>query len=163
MKIKILRIVLILMLIGTFYTIFGFSSQNAEVSGGMSKKITQAVVKKFPNINKKEQTEKEKIEKRTESVIRKIAHFSIYTLVGLFLMALMSTYDFKEINRIAISLIIGLIYASSDEIHQSFVPGRSAQITDVLLDFMGVSLGMLMIKLIVEIFRKFGKNLNVKK
>ena len=129
----------------------------------MSKKITQAVVKKFPNINKKEQTEKEKIEKRTESVIRKIDHFSIYTLVGLFLMALMSTYDFKEINRIAISLIIGLIYASSDEIHQSFVPGRSAQITDVLLDFMGVSLGMLMIKLIVEIFRKFGKNLNVKK
>ena len=40
------------------------------------------------------------------------------------------------------SLAIGVIYAVSDEIHQYFVPGRSMQISDIVIDSFGVLSGI---------------------
>lgn len=73
-------------------------------------------------------------------------------------MALVSTYNIKEKNRLIISLTTGIIYASSDEIHQSFVPGRSPMITDIVIDTMGVILGILLIILGKKIIKKYRKN-----
>ena len=158
MKKNILRAILMLLLLSTFFIIFGFSSQDGEKSGNISKKITEEIITRIPQIQEKEQNEREAITLRIEKVIRKIAHFSIYTAVGLLLMALISTFEMKEKNRIIISLIIGIIYASSDEIHQSFVPGRSPMITDVMIDTMGVMLGILLIMLGKAIIKKYKKN-----
>jgi len=36
--------------------------------------------------------------------------------------------------------IIALIVAIADEIHQAYVPGRDAWVTDVLLDMVGIAL-----------------------
>ena len=44
-----------------------------------------------------------------------------------------------------ISLLICLIYAFSDEIHQLFVLGRSGEFRDVLIDFCGSILGYFII------------------
>ena len=74
-------------------------------------------------------------------------------------MAFISTYQIKEKNRIIISTIIGIIYACSDEIHQSFVPGRSPMITDVMIDTMGVILGILLITTIKLIIQKYQEKL----
>lgn len=41
-----------------------------------------------------------------------------------------------------IPLLIGFLYAVSDEIHQHFVPGRAMQARDVLIDTAGVLLGI---------------------
>lgn len=158
MKKNILRAILMLLLLSTFFIIFGFSSQDGEKSGNISKKITEEIITRIPQIQEKEQNEREAITLRIEKVIRKIAHFSIYTAVGLLLMALISTFEMKEKNRIIISLIIGIIYASSDEIHQSFVPERSPMITDVMIDTMGVMLGILIIMLGKEIIKKYKKD-----
>ena len=158
MKKNILRTILMLLLLSTFFIIFGFSSQNGEKSGNISKKITEEIITRIPQIQEKEQNEREAISLRIEKVIRKIAHFSIYTAVGLLLMALISTFEMKEKNRIIISLIIGIIYASSDEIHQSFVPERSPMITDVMIDTMGVMLGILLIMLGKAIIKKYKKD-----
>lgn len=159
-KMNLLRAFLIICLLGTFFMIFGFSSQNAEESGGLSEKVTITVTKNVKKIQNLEQTEKEKVLSRIETVIRKIAHFSIYTLVGFLLMAIFSTYNLNDKNRILASLAIGVIYASSDEIHQRFVAGRSGQITDVMIDTMGVTLGILLVMLIIGIAGKikFQKN-----
>lgn len=159
MKKNILRAILMLLLLSTFFIIFGFSSQDGEKSGNISKKITEEIITRIPQIQEKEQNEREAITLRIEKVIRKIAHFSIYTAVGLLLMALISTFEMKEKNRIIISLIIGIIYACSDEIHQSFVPERSPMITDVMIDTMGVMLGILLIMLGKAIIKKYKKNL----
>ena len=148
MKKNILRGILLILLLWTFAMIFGFSSQNAEQSGGLSKKITQNVVNKISNIEEQKQ---EQIMERMEKVIRKIAHFSIYTLVGFLLMAFVSTYNIPEKTRITSSLLVGMIYASSDEIHQRFVAGRSAQVTDVMLDTLGVLFGILILMLVLQI------------
>ena len=65
-------------------------------------------------------------------------------------MLLFKTYDIKEFDRFSISLIIGIIYASSDEIHQAFVPGRGPMLTDVLIDTSGVVTGII---LVIGIFK----------
>lgn len=158
MKKNILRIILILLLLGTFYIIFGFSSQDGEKSGSISRRITEKIATFIPQIQKENEIEKENIMNTMERIIRKMAHFSIYTVVGLLLMALVSTYNIKEKNRLIISLTTGIIYATSDEIHQSFVPGRSPMITDVVIDTMGVILGILLIILGKKIIKKYRKN-----
>ena len=150
--------ILIIFLIGIFTTIFGFSNQNSEVSGGISKKVTEYIVKFFPSIEKNSEIKKQEIMNKLEKIIRKIAHFSIYTLVGLLLMGLMKTYKIKEIDQVGLSMIIGIIYASTDEIHQAFIPGRSAQLTDVMLDSIGVLTGVFIVMLLLEIIRRIKKN-----
>jgi len=54
----------------------------------------------------------------------------------------------NSINLIPHFLIAGLValgVAIADEIHQAYVPGRDASVTDVLLDIVGISLTMLTI------------------
>lgn len=129
------------MLAGTFYIIFGFSSQNAEESSGISKKVSESIVE-ITNKDKPIQ-EKNKIVKFLEPRIRKLAHFSIYTVVGFLLMSLCFTYKISINKKIIISLILGFIYACSDELHQTFVAGRSGEARDVLIDSSGVFVGIL--------------------
>lgn len=154
MKLNIIRGILITVLIAIFVTIFGFSNQNSETSAGLSQKVTNFVVEFVPSIKNMPEKEKEQAEYRIEKVIRKIAHYSIYTLVGILLMALMSTYKIKELDRIAISMIIGVIYAATDEIHQAFVPGRGPLVTDVILDSIGVLTGICIVLLVYKIICK---------
>lgn len=154
MKVNILRIILITLILGTFYVIFGFSSQDSKKSGGLSEKVTTIIAEKFNILKDKTTQERENIINKMEKVIRKLAHFSIYTVVGILLMSFISTYNLKEGIRIIVSLVIGIIYAISDEIHQSFVPGRSPQITDVMIDTMGVLLGILLVMLCLNLFSK---------
>lgn len=154
MKLNIIRGVLIIALIAIFVTIFGFSNQNSETSAGLSQKVTNFIVEMIPAINDMPESDKENVVDRIESVVRKIAHYSIYTLVGILLMSLMSTYKIKELNRLAVSLIIGVIYASTDEIHQAFVPGRGPLITDVMLDTIGILTGICIVMLVCKIICK---------
>lgn len=158
MKLNIIRGIIIILLIGTFYVIFGFSSQNGSESSGISKKITISLTENIKTTQEKPKEEQEKTVLHIEHIIRKIAHFSIYTIVGILIRALCQTYKIKEIDKLTISIITGIIYATSDEIHQAFVPGRSALLTDVLIDTMGVTLGILLVMLIIEIYKSIKHN-----
>ena len=157
MKINILRCVLVLFLFCTFGMIFNFSNQDSEKSGSTSQKVTEAITKDIKSIQKLNKNEKAKVIDKIEDVIRKIAHFSLYALVGLLLMALFSTYNINEKNKIISTIIIGAIYAISDEFHQSFISGRSGQVSDVFLDTLGVTVGGLFILLIIKTVKKFRK------
>lgn len=157
MKKNIIRIILYILLFITFFIIFGFSSQDGEKSGGVSQKVTTAVLNSVPQYKQLETNEKQKVFHRTESVIRKIAHFSIYAVVGALLMGITSTYNISNKNRIIISLVVGVIYAGLDEIHQSFSPGRTPKFTDVYIDTLGISLGIIVILLVIKIYNKYLK------
>lgn len=159
MKINIFRIIVIILLIATFRIIFGFSSQNGEKSGTISRQITEFVTKDIKSIQSLEKNEKEIVLKKIEHVIRKLAHFSLYTVVGILVMSLMETYKIKNLGKISISLLVGVLYAISDEVHQSFVPGRGPSAQDVLIDTLGIVFGLL----IVTGFIKFYKFLKGKK
>ena len=75
----------------------------------------------------------------TESIIRKTAHFFIYFVLGV--LALNSIGRLKGINFWLVLLFCAL-YAVSDEIHQTFVPGRAGMVRDVILDTCGALCGM---------------------
>ncbi len=148
MKINIIRGILIVLLLGTFFIIFQFSSQDGEKSSGLSTKVTKIFLKQ------KEADSNYETIKKTEKIIRKTAHFLIYTVVGFLGMALLHTYEINENKKFFISLDIGVLYAISDEIHQLFVPGRSAQVTDVMIDTMGVTLGIILLVILMEVLKR---------
>ena len=49
---------------------------------------------------------------------------------------------------------IGILYAMSDEFHQSFSPGRSPKVTDVYIDTLGVIVGALLVIFIRMVYQK---------
>lgn len=152
MKINIIRIVLSILILTTFITIFRFSSQDGQTSSSLSKEVTENVTKRINKIQNLEETQRKNVLSRIEKIIRKIAHFSLYTIVGILLMSLACTYEFTEFKRGGISFLIGLMYACLDELHQFFISERSAQITDVMIDSMGVLFGILLVMLIYKIY-----------
>src|SRR6476661_6951745 len=72
-------------------------------------------------------------------IFKKGAHFTVYAVLAvLFRRALPPS------RRIwALSWVLTVLYAASDEWHQSFVPGRHPQVTDVLIDACGAATGLL--------------------
>jgi VanZ family protein len=72
-------------------------------------------------------------------IFKKGAHFTVYAVLAvLFRRALPPS------RRIwALSWMFTVLYAASDEWHQSFVPGRHPQPTDVLIDACGAATGLL--------------------
>ena len=155
MKIIIIRVTIVVLLLGTFFLIFGFSHQNGEESGNLSSKIAKLVIQ--PNTEQDRKYD-EQVLKKAEKIIRKLAHFSIYACVGFLFMCLLSTYKIKISKSMIICLSIGVLYAISDEIHQGFIPGRTPQITDVMIDTMGVVLGMLCVLILFKIHKKYKHN-----
>ena len=151
---NIIRAILIILLIATFVRIFAFSSQDGEKSSSVSRKVTTAVTQNVKKIQDMDSKERELTLNKIEHVIRKIAHFFIYTLVGILMMALMSTYDISKRKQIIVSILVGMMYASSDEIHQYFVPDRTALFTDVLIDTAGVCLGVLIVLMLLQFYIK---------
>lgn len=156
-KINIIRIILIILLFITFARIFSFSNQNGVQSSGVSRKVTKILINNIKKVQAMSKEEKEIFMNNAEKIIRKLAHFSIYTVVGFLMMALMSTYNAKTIIRVSISFGIGVIYAISDEIHQYFIPGRSGRVFDVMIDSFGVLTGICIIMIIMYIITKIKK------
>ena len=107
-KINIIRAILIILLLATFVRIFCFSNQNGTKSSGVSRKFTEIVTSNIKKVQNMPKSEKELFLEHTEKIIRKLAHFSIYTVVGLLMMSLMNTYKLKQSKRIWISLIAGV-------------------------------------------------------
>jgi VanZ family protein len=68
-------------------------------------------------------------------VLRKIAHAGEYAVLGALLL--------RAVGLAAPAFALGVAYAVSDEIHQSFVEGRRGAPLDVLVDAVGVAAGML--------------------
>ena len=157
MKKVLLRVILIILLIVNFWTIFGFSNQNGEESSGISRKLTIAITNNIEYIQQMDIRGKEVVLNKIETVIRKLAHLTIYTIQGILMMGLMYTFEIQQKYRVAISLGVGIIYAISDEIHQGFVPGRSPHITDVMIDTAGVVIGITVIILLLKFTKKCSK------
>ena len=52
----------------------------------------------------------------------------------------------------AIALVIVFLYACTDEFHQLFIPGRSGEFRDVMVDTCGGIIGLILIS--INYFRK---------
>ena len=144
MKKTTIRIILIILILLWMYIVFGFSGQNGEESSGISFKISMLLTKN-----------NEDIAKTIEPYVRKIAHFSEYAVGGILIFLLLLTFEkISPITRNILSIVITIIYAISDEVHQLYIPGREGKIVDVYIDTLGIITGILFINIIIKIFNK---------
>ena len=81
-----------------------------------------------------------------EIIVRKLAHFTEYLILGILVINACKYNSVKDI--IKLSILICILYACSDEIHQLFVQGREGKIFDVLIDTLGSLSGILMYKVL---------------
>lgn len=120
--------------------IFKLSSQPAVQSGKLSGAVSainiKAVEKVTPNV-------KFNI-KEFNHMVRKNAHFFVYLFLGVFMITVLRGSGVHGLKCIVFALLICILYAASDEIHQVFVPGRGAQVQDVIIDSAGASVGILL-------------------
>jgi VanZ family protein len=71
-------------------------------------------------------------------IITKIYHIVIFFLLSLFLLLAIVKGKFKNKYFTIVAILIALLYATTDEIHQFFVPGRNPAVNDVLIDSLGI-------------------------
>ena len=142
MNIKIQRIIFAILTIATFTTIFIFSSQNGDESGSISREFTKKIIEILQLDKNLNEIEKENLIENSQFVIRKLAHFTIYTIAGINIYGFINTYDIKNKNKVIGALIVGVIYAISDEIHQMFSGDRTPAVRDVLIDTCGILFGI---------------------
>ncbi len=93
----------------------------------------------------------------------KLLHMGAFIIYGMSLqVALIANMQKSSSKKIRFFvLLIAAIFAASDEIHQSFVPGRSADILDWLADVLGVCISLLFYNLINNILNhKILKSIN---
>ncbi|SDM78693.1 VanZ like family protein [Megasphaera paucivorans] len=77
-----------------------------------------------------------------DALLRKVAHLSEFTLLGFVLCTSCSFFNGLNEKKVWVTLLIGLCVAVIDELLQRFSPGRSCQISDMLLDWCGVWIGL---------------------
>lgn len=79
-------------------------------------------------------------------VIKKAAHLFVYAvLASLLYRSLKHTTKLDRLTLVVLTLSIVVLYAISDEFHQSFIPGREPRLLDILIDFLGASGGLWLI------------------
>ncbi len=126
--------------------IFSFSARPAEQSTGDSRwaghMIGQLFVPGFGDWSDKEQ---EAFAEKVDYPVRKTAHAMEYAVLGLLTAGAYIRRGTSIRKGILVPWGIAALYAASDEFHQLFVPGRSGQVSDVVLDSAGVLAGVLLL------------------
>jgi VanZ family protein len=83
--------------------------------------------------------------------VDKVLHFLAYGIMGILFYRAYQTLRIK--NNIQMLMLLSVVSASlygiSDEIHQSFVPFREAEVADVIADMLGAASGVLLYQLLV--------------
>ena len=143
MKIKILPWVLVVFWMGL---IFYFSHQPATESSELSSGITEAIVDVINIIAPDNDIALN--QSGINFIIRKGAHFGVYLVLGLLVYNGLIYSNIASKRVVFIALLICVLYASSDEMHQLYIPGRSGQVSDVLLDSAGSLVGLLLMNAI---------------
>lgn len=141
----IIRVVLVILIIINCAIIFNFSSDKSDESNKKSGIIVERIVEINPKTKNLSKQEKEKKKEQIVTPIRKTAHFTVYTCLGVLLFLCAKTFKGKEKNKMLISLGLAFLYACSDEIHQHFVPGRSCEFRDVCIDTCGALFGIILV------------------
>ena len=157
-------IVLLILVILWMGFIFYMSNSIGSESGSKSKNIIMFIVNKYDKITNasKERIEYHKSEefiKKVNFYFRKVCHFSEYFILEILLFSFLIVLNHYTLLKCSLfSIGISILYAASDEFHQTFVNGRSGQIKDVLIDSSGAIIGTLLVVIIYRIIKKIKKS-----
>ncbi|MBO5454571.1 MAG: VanZ family protein [Clostridia bacterium] len=143
---KIKRLLFILP-VAIMILIFMFSSQNGKTSLNLSDGLIYNFVSGFCELFSIDFIDVSSLTASLRTVVRKLAHFSIYAFLGGSLL-ISFYYNFLSLRikrNIFISQFLSIIYAISDEVHQMLIPGRNGNLFDVIIDSAGAFVGILLV------------------
>lgn len=123
--------------------IFHLSAQVADVSNQLSEGLTEVIVETVERVVPSADIAAESL----NHIVRKHAHFFAYLVLGVLTINALRTSGVKGTWGVAVALLICVVYAVSDEVHQLFVPGRGGQVTDVIIDSAGATVGLCIYRL----------------
>lgn len=78
-------------------------------------------------------------------IIRKLAHLTEFTILGGVLYVVLRRYI--EYGTVVKTIGVGIVIACLDEFIQLFSLGRSSQVFDILIDTIGIIIGISVVKL----------------
>jgi VanZ family protein len=79
-------------------------------------------------------------------IVRKLTHVTVFGILSLLLYRSLASFRYSFI----FSWLITVLYAITDEWHQSFMPGRVATYKDVLFDGFGAFLALVLTFIIIR-------------
>jgi VanZ family protein len=161
-------LLLLTLTIAWMVVIFCLSAQPAKESADTSRFFGRIAAEIFvPGYSSMTGAEQQELAEKLDYPVRKCAHATEYAILGFLLFATLTAAEPKakaeaaseaeqpqKKRRTGISFFAGVLYAASDEFHQLYVPGRSGQFSDVLLDAGGVLAGMLFCFCMLLLLRK---------
>lgn len=140
------KIPIILVILWTLF-IFGQSSLSGEVSSDQSGFIVDVLYPFMSRIGIN-------INQDTFSfIIRKLAHFTEYFILG----SLLHLIYLKFNRGVWFIFLHGFITACMDETLQLFIPNRSGELRDVMIDTSGVLLSIVVVFILMKIIKKEAK------
>lgn len=138
--------------------IFMFSSSGSVKSNNTSGQVISSAISVKDKVTSKETKPeaKKKIVKKLNYSVRKSAHVFEYFVLGVLALNVFDAFNVKR--KVLFAIILCVLYASSDEFHQLFT-GRTASVTDVLLDSVASIVGIYLLNFIFS-RRKKGRATN---
>ena len=137
-------------LLGWMVLIYLFSAQNSANSSTLSSGMLRKLLGLLPGWNALSAVAQARRVRALHGIFRKLGHFSEYAILGA-LASLTMRVGFpvtertqQRVRYFLIPACFALLSAAGDEIHQLFVPGRSGEFRDVMIDFSGALLGILL-------------------
>ena len=135
-KTKPRLIVCITLLVAWLAVIWGNSMTTGQVSGEFSGWASKLLGKILPFLSPDSEN--------GHLLVRKLAHFSEFAILGILLRWLFSMLMEKKALRFLLPLGCGMACAVIDEFIQSFTPGRVCSFWDMCIDWSGVLTGILL-------------------
>jgi VanZ family protein len=115
--------------------IFMFSSQN----GNQSEHNNRFVIDLLKHLGINLDTA---LKNNSNFIVRKCAHMTEYFILYILVFRALSQ-EISYSKALICSLVIVSAYASTDEFHQSFIPGRGPSVRDVMIDTCGGIIALL--------------------
>ena len=157
-KIRPKNIVYLVVIILWMSLVFYFSHQPGDTSGNTSSSVTEIIVN-IITLGQEYNTEQKAILiERLNPIVRKLAHYSIYTLGGFLIINYLNIHIEKDKKKILFSIAFGAIYAMTDEFHQYFIIGRTASFFDVCIDTLGIITGVYIFVLLSWLLKRRNKS-----
>ena len=130
-------IIKIILLILWILIIFSFSFQASNETNKTSSTFTKTIVNIALKITNtyKDDNQVNDIVNKIHPIIRKLAHYTEFLILGIFTLLLFKDFNMKYVYLY--SIIFCLLIAISDESIQLFIDGRAGQIKDILIDILG--------------------------
>lgn len=136
----------VILLTALYVVIFGFSAQTGEQSGQISMSFSEKAVEILNALvgGRWSRQFTDELVLYFEHPIRKLAHFTEYTCMGILVYLIWSPW--MKRGKGLYLLIVAWVFVSGalDEIHQLFVPDRWGSFADVCLDTCGGAFGLLL-------------------